>query len=757
MKRSIVILVYILFVSIASAQTQKQWLRYADESYESKDFYGASIYYRKAMLVDSSNLLVVYQYAESLRQYNEYKLAEYYYKFVIDKDNNKDYPLAVFWYATMQKYSANYVKARTNFIRYSKNVFDKKSYYYKKTQQEIKSCEFALGLLKDTLKLNIKNIGDTLLLDKSINTINSEFNAVPLNDSTIYFSSLRSEKLRGQSEQKDSAYLLKIYEAKLSDTAWLVKNELDTTINKKSIHHANVCLTDDNKTMYFVRCNKEMKCAIYKSNFINDKWQEATKLSDSINKIGYTATQPFITKIDNDTLLFFTSDRPGTIGKLDIWKSKQENGQFITVQNLGATINTLDDDVSPVFDTINKMLYFSSPWHLGLGGFDIFSASYENNTFSSPINVGYPINSSVNDLYFTFNSKNKTGFLTSNRKGSIFRKSETCCNDIWAFKLIVPVPIDTVPKKVISPLEELMTYLPVKLYFHNDEPNPKTLDTLSTIDYLTSYNQYKELVPVYRENYALGVSEENKKIAEDTVVSFFENHVDKGVQDLEKFTALLLQELELGHKLDLLVKGHASSLAKTDYNVHLTLRRISSLDLYLRSYKNGVIIPYLEDTARNGGSLTMIRLPFGEYKAHKLLNDNLNDKKNSVYSISAALARNIEIVSVTLSHRDSLHAEMRFLKKEIFDFGSSKDGQELSHVFKFKNTGKAPLIISSTNISCACITVKASATTIAPGEKGEVEITLDTKGLSGKEVHSISIMTNGIPSEKELSVTTEVK
>ena len=757
MKNYCLILCFSIITSLAFAQTQKQWLRYADESFEKRDYYGASIYYRKAMLVDSSNLYVVFQYAESLRQFNEYKLAEYYYKFVIDKDKEKEYPLSVFWYATMQKYNANYLKARQNFIRYSKNKLDKNSYWYKKTQQEIKSCEFALELLKDTLKLAIKNIGDTLLLDSSVNTVNSEFNAVSLNDTIIYLSSLRSEKYRDLSIQRDTSYLVRLYEAQKVDTVWLLKKSLDTSINRRGLNHANACFSEDKQTMYFSRCELDSNCAIYKSQYSNGTWQEATKLSDSINKAGFTSTQPYITKFDNDTVLFFVSDRPGTFGKLDIWKSKQENGHFFTVQNLGSTINSIDDEVSPVYDTVSKMLYFSSPWHLGLGGFDIFSSNFENAIFSKPINVGFPINTSVNDLYFTFNRKNKSGFLTSNRKGSFFRKSETCCNDIWEYKLIVPPPVDTISKKVLTPLEELMSYLPVKLYFHNDEPNPKTRDTLSTIDYLTSYAQYKELVTVYKENYALGVPEEKREIAEDTVISFFENHVDKGVKDLEKFSALLLQELEKGHKLDLLVKGHASSLAKTDYNVHLTLRRISSLELYLRSYKNGVIRPYLDDSASNGGSLTLIRLPFGEYKAHKSLNDNLNDKKNSVYSISAALARNIEIVSVTLSHRDSINAEMRFLRKEVFDFGSSKSGQLLTHVFKFKNTGKAPLIISSTIVTCDCITVKASSTTIAPAGTGEIEVTLDTKELSGKEVHSISIITNGVPAEKELSVTTEVK
>jgi hypothetical protein len=261
---------------------------------------------------------------------------------------------------------------------------------------------------------------------------------------------------------------------------------------------------------------------------------------------------------------------------------------------------------------------------------------------------------------------------------------------------------------------------------------------------------------VYKENYSKGLKDEEKLAAQDSVSSFFENHIDKGVKDLEQFTELLLKELENGHKLDLMVKGNASSLAKSDYNVHLTLRRISSLENYLREYKGGVFVPYLNDSASNGGSLKLIRIPMGEYKANEYLSDNLNDKKNSVYSISAAMHRNIEIVSVTLAHKDSSAAEIRF-KKEVHHFGFVKEGEKLKHGFKFRNSGKAPLIISSLISSCECITVKGPEGAILPGEKGEIEIIFDTKGLKRKQLHTISVTSNGIPQVKELTITAEVK
>jgi hypothetical protein len=750
LKSAILILFMIAFAATAFSQTQKQWLKHADKSFDEKDYYGASIYYRQAMLVDSNNLSVVYKYAESLRMYNEYKLAKKYYNYVFVKDNVRTFQECLYWLATMQKFNAEYVEARKNFMRFLSSYKQKDSFYYKKAQQEVKSCEFAMELMRDTVSVNIFNLGD------SVNTINSEFGALPVNDTVLIFSSLRSEKMRENSSVKDNDYFLKIYQAGKADTLWKIKNVLDSVINKAGTHNANSSLSRDGQKFYFSRCDNDMKCFIYVSELKNGQWQQAKKLNDSINYPGYTATQPFITSIDSNEVLFYVSDRPGGMGKLDIWLSIAQKGDFSAPINLGKVVNSIDDEISPWYVEKNKTLYFSSAWHYGLGGFDIFKTSYADGQFNKPENLGYPVNTSVNDFYFTFDADAKSGFLTSNRKGSMFRKAETCCNDLWYYKMFEKVVPDTTPVVKVNSLDELMKFIPVKLYFQNDEPNPRSKDTLTTLNYLTSYKQYKEAMELYKENYSKGLKDEKKLAAEDSVHSFFENHLDKGVQDLELFTELLFKELEKGNRLDIMVKGNASSLAKTAYNVPLTLRRISSLENYLSEYKDGAMLPYLKDSAANGGSLKIIRIPLGEYKAHEYLSDNLNDKKNSVYSISAAMHRNIEIVSVTLAHKDSSAAEMRF-KKEVYDFGSVRPGEKPTHIFRFKNTGKATLQISSINPSCDCITVKGPSADIAPGEKGEVEVTFDTKGLKGKQLHTIMLTTNGIPAIKELTITAEVK
>src|SRR5690606_28269842 len=119
-------------------------------------------------------------------------------------------------------------------------------------------------------------------------------------------------------------------------------------------------------------------------------------------------------------------------------------------------------------------------------------------------------------------------------------------------------------------LEDLNKYLPVTLYFHNDCPNPRTRDTVTNLNYLTTYDDYVELIPKYQEEYSKGLSDEQAVEAELDISDFFKDYVKKGVSDLELFTKLLLIELQKGTEIEMTVRGFASPLAKTDYNVKLT-------------------------------------------------------------------------------------------------------------------------------------------------------------------------------------------
>lgn len=156
---------------------------------------------------------------------------------------------------------------------------------------------------------------------------------------------------------------------------------------------------------------------LYYSEFIDGKWTEIKSMGPKINSPDSWESQPSLSS-DGKTL-YFASNRRGGFGGIDIWKSiKDQNGEWGMPVNLGKTINTAGDEKSPFIHPDNKTLYFSSTGLPGLGGYDIFFAKMDDNgKWSTPKNIGYPINSKEDDFGFFVSTDGKTGFFNSNRKG----------------------------------------------------------------------------------------------------------------------------------------------------------------------------------------------------------------------------------------------------------------------------------------------------------------------------------------------------
>ena len=178
-----------------------------------------------------------------------------------------------------------------------------------------------------------------------------------------------------------------------------------------------------------------MACQIYESMYQDTGWSEPVLLGNGINGSGFTSSHPMVTlNKDSSEVLYFSSDMEAGRGGNDIWYSVRENGSFGIPQNLGEIINTEYDEMTPYFDAKRKTLYFSSNGRINIGGFDIYSSEQdESGNWSEPVNIGYPLNSSVDDLYYVLESKKK-GYLVSNRPGGMSLKSPTCCDDILSFR-----------------------------------------------------------------------------------------------------------------------------------------------------------------------------------------------------------------------------------------------------------------------------------------------------------------------------------
>lgn len=659
MSRFYLVLILLCASFGVSAQSRlAQYLKAAEDKYRTGDYYYSVELYEMAMELDSNSVETLWNYAEALKAFKDYRKAEYYYEKVYEREEGMLYPMSLINLGLMQKCNGKYDAALETFKKAKKKFAkEKKEYPYVKAKREMESCLWAKSAVKDTSNLIFSRLPET------VNTPNSEFGHTSL-DGKFIFSSLRADSIGLGEEVYTKSYKTRLYQS-IIDSGKMEQSSRIDDLFFAGLSTGNGTFSLDGKRFYFSLCSDEgynYTCKIMVSRFENGKWSAADSLGEIINVAGSNTSMPAIGMMDGQEVLFYSSDREGGEGGMDIWFSAIRNGNEYAKPRAVKSINSIDNELSPWWDQATSTLYFSSSWHNGFGGYDVYAIPYSTQ-FGELKNMGIPINSPANDLYYF--KTGDTSYFSSNRLGVLFSKNPTCCSDIFS----AAPPIVIVPPTIKETLEDLNKRLPVTLYFHNDCPDPKTQDTVTRVNYLTSYDDYRKLLPDYQKEYSNGLSGVKAEDAREDIESFFIEYVDQGVKDLFLFRDLLLEELKKGARIRVTIQGFASPLHKTAYNVNLTKRRISSFMNYLRAYDNGVFVPYLDGTAPNGGYVLFTPVPFGEYTANQLTSDNINDQRNSVYSRAAAIERKIEIQSVESIQEDSL-AFYTELSPSAVDLGS---------------------------------------------------------------------------------------
>lgn len=733
-------------LSYFSQNNVKNYVKFADEQYKKGDYYYALEYYKMALEADSTNLDYLWKYAETLRAYKDYRQAEKFYLKVYQREKTKKYPYSLLYYGLMQKQNKSYQRALETFkLAQKKYDIDTESYLYKKSSREIESCTWAIQNIKDTLEISV------FPLPSSVNSTNAEFPHV-VKDGKLFFSSLRADSISKIEEVYSRDYKTKIYTSEIKTGHYQQNYLLDSLVTENK-SRGNGTFSLDGKIYYFSLCEDESfnyRCQIWYSNYSNGKFSFARPLGTEINQIGSNTTMPSIGKINGKEVLFFSSDRNSN--GMDLFFTYVNEGglSFSNITPINQ-LNSIDNEITPWYDEKQNRLYFSSSWLNGFGGHDIFYSEITDSNFSTPINLGWPYNSPANDQYFF--SYNDTNYLASNRIGSASIKNPTCCSDIFSS---IPLPFDElIDTTIITTITTLKERLPVRLYFHNDQPNAWSWDTVTSLNYLETYNAYKNLVPRYRSEYSRGLDLTKVKEAEKTIEEFFDQKVDKGVEDLKNFTSMILEELDKGAKLKLTLKGFASPLAPTDYNVNLTKRRISSFVNYLRQYNKGVFIPYLDKKASNGGELALEFSPFGEYKADQTTSDNPKDLQKSVYSKAAAIERRIEIESISLmSFEDQFPIQA---PKSVFNAGKIKKGQRVGSYFTIVNNSNKVVKINEILPSSSNVTFEIDNKTIEPNKSLLMKMFVKTNSFSGLSSESLQISIDGYTEKQMLTINFEAQ
>jgi outer membrane protein OmpA-like peptidoglycan-associated protein len=403
------------------------------------DYTSSAMYYEEYCKRRPGNYKVVYQLAESYRLAKDYRNAQDTYLKAYNM-NPKQNALALFHYANVLKTLGNFKKSDEYFAKFKKeyNGSDK-SEYTKLIKNNGKSAEFVYKQMQNPVKVAIEH------LPEGINTSHVESSPYFLNDTTIIYGSLKTDQTTFAFNPKDSSNnepFRKIYVASRTEESWKDDGELPGFYNAQGYHTLNGVYSEDGRRFYFTRCKRNNKnkviCAIYVSLFNNGVWTEPSSLGKEVNNPDYTSTQPAIgydSQKKGQEIIYFVSDRDGGKGGMDIWYTTFDNKAkvFKTPQNAGTKINTSGDEVSPFIDPKSKIMYFSSDGWQGIGGLDIFKTNGEMKKWSTPENLGYPVNSNYDDLYYTVAPVNKdNAMLVSNRpvtENGVNKGS--CCDDLF--------------------------------------------------------------------------------------------------------------------------------------------------------------------------------------------------------------------------------------------------------------------------------------------------------------------------------------
>lgn len=175
----------------------------------------------------------------------------------------------------------------------------------------------------------------------------------------------------------------------------------------ETINQGSASTSPNGQYIYFTqwqKINGQVVSNIYFIKQNKGSWS-APQLAGGLNANGYSSKQPFCTA--DGKYLYFASDRPGGSGGFDIWYAPlQEDGSMGEPVNAGRTINTEGDEQAPFYHANSNTLVFSTNGQQGMGGFDLFSAQGNTLNWSNPVNMGYPVNSSRDDIYFYALEKN---------------------------------------------------------------------------------------------------------------------------------------------------------------------------------------------------------------------------------------------------------------------------------------------------------------------------------------------------------------
>lgn len=311
-------------------------------------------------------------------------------------------------YQLAQAYQINYEfdKAINLYIEFKQSLqSDELAFEFPDIDKKLQECKNGKDLVKNPVRYKIDNLGPV------VNTIYQEYSPLINPDETeLFFTARKNNTTGGKIDYRNFDYYEDIYITNKTSSGWSTPKNPTKPLNSKR-HDATVGLAHDNRTLLVYKGSNGGD--IYQCDPNRDNWSKPKKLNKNINT-KYHESAGSITS-DGKTL-YFVSNRPGGFGGRDIYTSaKEKNGNWGPAQNLGSVINTKYDEEGIFLQSDGKALYFSSKGHNSMGGYDIFKSTFENSKWSEPLNIGYPINTTDDDVFFSISANGVHGYYSSEK------------------------------------------------------------------------------------------------------------------------------------------------------------------------------------------------------------------------------------------------------------------------------------------------------------------------------------------------------
>jgi outer membrane protein OmpA-like peptidoglycan-associated protein len=422
---------------ISMPKSQKKLFRRAMSASESGDIMLAHTYFQELERKGFSNQDQRFEYYKLLYKLNDYNQSQAGFQ-ALEKEKYNN-PLVSYYLCILYQHLSIPKMAKDYALFFLKNKENRKQ--YAPEYRQINAIKLALDTsinARDSVVARVYTIED------HVNNSAAEFNPVII-ENGLLFGSQKIDKInfyRSSDIAKSKMETArKIYKSTGN------KNQFQPghlfPILTDTIEVSSFCYGHDKRVIYLSGCKyredlHRMKCDIFVSKFKDGAWSDPILVSE-LNDDEGTSTHVSMgfDAVKNSYSIYFASDRAGTRGGLDLYVSTYQPRtlKFSPPRNLGARINSTQNDITPHFHNPTSTLYFSSNGRGGVGGQDVFYARLNESNFETVETLGSEINTPQDDVFFTPNKNPQTGYLVSNRYSKNSLVHPHCCDDIYYYEM----------------------------------------------------------------------------------------------------------------------------------------------------------------------------------------------------------------------------------------------------------------------------------------------------------------------------------